>query len=79
MDPVVFFTLIALGAAIGCVLGYFVTGDGYGWAFNGVAGIVGAIGGSQIIASSSLDMGLMTNAVVAAVAASLASSMVLRT
>ena len=79
MEPMVFFTLIAMGAAIGCVLGFVITGEGYGWAFNGVAGIVGAVGGSQIIANSHLDMGLYTNALVAAALASLATSLVLRT
>lgn len=79
MDPNSLIFLLVMGTALGVVLGFMVSGEGYGWFFNALAGGIGAVFGSQLIASTSADMGPMINAMIAACAASGLTAMVLRT
>ena len=79
MDPNSVLFVTAMGAILGIVLGFMVSGEGYGWFFNAIAGAVGAIGGGHLMASTGADMGPMLDAGIAACAASGLSAMVLRT
>lgn len=78
MDPNLFFAIIGMGAALGIFLGFMVSGEGYGWFFNAVAGAVGAYGGGLLLAHAGMDMGPLMNAGVAACAASSLTALVLR-
>jgi len=79
MDPnTVLFALFA-GALLGVVLGFMMSGEGYGWAFNAIAGALGGVFGSQWLTQSAMDMGPFVNIGVAALAASSLSALVLRT
>ena len=79
MDPNSVLFVLAVGTFIGVFLGFMLSGEGYGWAFNALSGGLGAVFGSQWIAATSADMGPIANACVAACVAASVTSMVLRT
>ena len=79
MEPNTFLFAMAVGAVLGVVLGFMVSGEGYGWFFNSVAGALGASFGGQWLAQSMIDMGLYANVGVAAMASSAVTALVLRT
>ena len=78
MDPNSILFLIAMGTLLGVLLGFMVSGEAYCWFFNALAGGIGAAFGSQLIAHTQVDMGPMTNALVAALATSGMTAMLLR-
>jgi uncharacterized membrane protein YeaQ/YmgE (transglycosylase-associated protein family) len=79
MDPNSVLFALAAGAVLGIVLGFMVSGEGYGWFFNGLAGALGAAFGGQWLAHSAVDLGPFLNVGVAALVASSLTALVLRT
>lgn len=79
MDPNSVLFAIAAGAVLGAVVGFMVSGEGYGWFFNALAGAVGGAFGGQWLAVSALNMGPYVNVGIAACAASTVTALVLRT
>ena len=79
MDPNSLLFLLVMGTMLGVVLGFMVSGEGYGWFFNALAGGLGAVFGSQLIAHTGADMGPLVNGMFAACATAGVTSMVLRT
>jgi uncharacterized membrane protein YeaQ/YmgE (transglycosylase-associated protein family) len=79
MDPNSVVFMFAVGAFVGCFLGFMISGEGYGWFFNALSGALGGVFGSQWISATQADMGPIANAVVAACIAASCTAMVLRT
>lgn len=79
MDPNTIFFVIFMGAVLGVVLGFMVTGEGYGWLFNAVAGGFGAVAGAQLLTGTGIDSGPIFNAGMMACASSGLTAMLLRT
>ena len=78
MDPNSIVFAIGAGALLGVVLGFMISGEGYGWFFNAIFGAVGAVGGGQWLASSGMDLGPYVNVALPACASSAVSALVLR-
>lgn len=78
MDPNTIFFVIFMGAVLGTVLGFLVTGEGYGWLFNAVAGGFGALAGALYLGHTGIDFGQMINAGTSACIASGLTAMLLR-
>ena len=79
MDPNWLLILIAMGAATGVFLGFMLSGNGYGWLLNALAGGTGAIFGSHMLAHTAADMGPTINAMMIATALSTLTALLLRT
>ena len=78
MDPNSILVMIVMGAGIGALLGTVLAGDTYGWLFNSIAGIVGAIIGINVLSVSQIDMGPWMNAIMASAGLSTVTAMMLR-
>jgi len=79
MDPNSMLFVVFMGTVLGMVLGFLVTGEGYGWLFNAVAGGFGAIVGTQYLAHSGFDLGQIANAGVSACLTSGLTALLLKT
>jgi len=78
MDPNSVLFVVAMGAMLGVVLGFLVSGEGYGWLLNAIAGAVGAVLGGQLLANSGVDLGPLVNSGIAAGVTSGLTALVLR-
>jgi len=79
MDPNAVLFAIFAGAVLGVLLGFMMTGEGYGWVFNAIAGATGAVFGGEWLTHSAIDMGQWVNVGVASLVASSLTAMVLKT
>lgn len=79
MDPNSVLFAVVAGGFVGTFLGFMVSGEGYGWFFNALAGSLGGVFGGQWIAATQADMGPIANAVIAAGIAASMTATVLRT
>ena len=78
MDPNSVLVAIFAGAMLGVLLGFMMSGEGYGWIFNAIAGATGAVFGGEWLAHSAIDMGPWINIGAASLVASSLTAMVLR-
>jgi uncharacterized membrane protein YeaQ/YmgE (transglycosylase-associated protein family) len=78
MDPNTVLAVMCGGAALGVLVGFMMSGEGYGWVFNAISGATGAVFGGEWLSHSAIDMGQWVNVGAAALVASSLTAMVLR-
>lgn len=79
MDPNSMVFMVVVGGAIGAVLGVILTGEGFGWLLNAIAGALGAVFGGHVLSLTQIDMGPIVNVMMAAAVVSIMTAMVLKT